>query len=226
MDVLVLIRQQRFSDFHSAQHSVTILAPNHCRKTNASCNAVHVTHATNNQSSTLSCDFWNHNISWTWTFVMDLVSFVGQTNCLLCDLRTLKAEPEVFVYFFIRIHSDIGLDHYFDTNIFRYLFVLFFCYKYIWIFVHIKNFTFATPGYPILWAAGPIAVSTISNLHTRKTKTKKEKKKEEKKERRKTLPEAQRTQKLTPWLGLNLATTWHLLHLLKIWPPDGATCNS
>ena len=42
----------------------------------------------------------------------------------------------------------------------------------------------------------------------------------------KTLPEAQRTQKLTPWLGLNLATTWHLLHLLQIWPPDGATCNS
>ena len=28
----------------------------------------------------------------------------------------------------------------------------------------------------------------------------------------KTLPEAQRTQKLTPWLGLNLATTWHHLH--------------
>ena len=28
----------------------------------------------------------------------------------------------------------------------------------------------------------------------------------------KTLPEAQRTQKLTPWLGLNLATTWHYLH--------------
>ena len=26
-----------------------------------------------------------------------------------------------------------------------------------------------------------------------------------------TLPEAQRTQKLTPWLGLNLATTWHQL---------------
>ena len=42
----------------------------------------------------------------------------------------------------------------------------------------------------------------------------------------KTLPEAQRTQKLTPWLGLNLATIWHLLHLLQIWPPDGATCNS
>ena len=41
-----------------------------------------------------------------------------------------------------------------------------------------------------------------------------------------TLPEAQRTQKLTPWLGLNLATTWHLLHLLQIWPPYGATCNS
>ena len=41
-----------------------------------------------------------------------------------------------------------------------------------------------------------------------------------------TLPEAQRTHKLTPWLGLNLATTWHLLHLLQIWPPDGATCNS
>ena len=29
-----------------------------------------------------------------------------------------------------------------------------------------------------------------------------------------TLPEAQRTQKLTPWLGLNLATTWHHLHKL------------
>ena len=28
----------------------------------------------------------------------------------------------------------------------------------------------------------------------------------------KTLPEAQRTQKLTPRLGLNLATTWHHLH--------------
>ena len=41
-----------------------------------------------------------------------------------------------------------------------------------------------------------------------------------------TLPEAQRTQKLTPWLGLNLATTWHLLHLLQICPPYGATCNS
>ena len=41
-----------------------------------------------------------------------------------------------------------------------------------------------------------------------------------------TLPEAQRTQKLTPWLGINLATTWHLLHLLQIWPPDDATCNS
>ena len=27
----------------------------------------------------------------------------------------------------------------------------------------------------------------------------------------KTLPEAQRTQKLTPWLGLNLSTTWHQL---------------
>ena len=35
-----------------------------------------------------------------------------------------------------------------------------------------------------------------------------------------TLPEAQRTQKLTPRLGLNLATTWR--HL-QIWPPDGAT---
>ena len=43
---------------------------------------------------------------------------------------------------------------------------------------------------------------------------------------KKTLPEAQRTQKLTPWLGLNLATTWHLLHLLQICPPYGATCNS
>ena len=29
---------------------------------------------------------------------------------------------------------------------------------------------------------------------------------------KKTLPVAQRTQKLTPWLGLNLATTWHHLH--------------
>ena len=28
----------------------------------------------------------------------------------------------------------------------------------------------------------------------------------------KTLPEAQRTQKLTLWLGLNLATTWHHFH--------------
>ena len=28
----------------------------------------------------------------------------------------------------------------------------------------------------------------------------------------KTLPEAQRTQKLTPWLGINLATTRHHLH--------------
>ena len=27
-----------------------------------------------------------------------------------------------------------------------------------------------------------------------------------------TMPEAQRTQKLTPWLGLNLSTTWHHLH--------------
>ena len=27
-----------------------------------------------------------------------------------------------------------------------------------------------------------------------------------------TLPESQRTQKLTPRLGLNLATTWHHLH--------------
>ena len=27
--------------------------------------------------------------------------------------------------------------------------------------------------------------------------------------KRQTLPEAQRTQKLTPWLGLNLETTWH-----------------
>ena len=42
----------------------------------------------------------------------------------------------------------------------------------------------------------------------------------------KTLPEAQRTQILTPWLGLNLATTWHLLHYLQFWPPDGATCIS
>ena len=41
-----------------------------------------------------------------------------------------------------------------------------------------------------------------------------------------TLPEAQRTQKLTTWLGLNLATTWHHLHMLQIWPPDGATCIS
>ena len=39
-----------------------------------------------------------------------------------------------------------------------------------------------------------------------------------------TLPEAQRTQKLTPWLGLNLATTWHHLHYLHIWPPYSATC--
>ena len=39
----------------------------------------------------------------------------------------------------------------------------------------------------------------------------------------KTLPEAQRTQKLTPILGLNLATTWRHLHQLQIWPPDGAT---
>ena len=39
----------------------------------------------------------------------------------------------------------------------------------------------------------------------------------------KTLPEAQRTQKLTPRLGLNLATTWRHLHQLQIWPPDGAT---
>ena len=28
----------------------------------------------------------------------------------------------------------------------------------------------------------------------------------------KTLPEAQRTQKLTPWPGLNLTITWHHLH--------------
>ena len=42
----------------------------------------------------------------------------------------------------------------------------------------------------------------------------------------KTLPEAQRTQKLTPWLGLNLATPWHLLHLLQICPPYVTTCNS
>ena len=39
----------------------------------------------------------------------------------------------------------------------------------------------------------------------------------------KTLPEAQRTQKLTPRLGLNLATTWRHLHQLQIWPPDDAT---
>ena len=42
-------------------------------------------------------------------------------------------------------------------------------------------------------------------------------------ERLKTLPEAQRTQKLTPWLGLDLATSWRHLHLLQIWQPDGAT---
>ena len=38
-----------------------------------------------------------------------------------------------------------------------------------------------------------------------------------------TLPEAQRTQKLTLRLGLNLATTWRHVHYLQIWPPDGAT---
>ena len=37
-----------------------------------------------------------------------------------------------------------------------------------------------------------------------------------------TKTEAYRTQKLSPWL--NLATTWHHLHYLQIWPPDGATC--
>ena len=40
----------------------------------------------------------------------------------------------------------------------------------------------------------------------------------------KTLPEAQWTQKLTPWL--NLTTSWRHLHYLQIWPPDGATCIS
>ena len=58
-------------------------------------------------------------------------------------------------------------------------------------------------------------------------------------ELRKTLPEAQRTQKLTPWLGLNLATTrhhlhlivtnypsrWRHLHYLQICPQDGATID-
>ena len=41
-----------------------------------------------------------------------------------------------------------------------------------------------------------------------------------------TLPEAQQTQKLTLWLGLNLLTLWHHFHQLQIWPPDGATCIS
>ena len=37
----------------------------------------------------------------------------------------------------------------------------------------------------------------------------------------KTLPEAQRTQELTPWLGLDLATTWHHLISFQILPPEG-----
>ena len=41
-----------------------------------------------------------------------------------------------------------------------------------------------------------------------------------------TLPEAQRTQKLTLRRGLKLAKTWRHLHYLQIWPPDGATCIS
>ena len=45
---------------------------------------------------------------------------------------------------------------------------------------------------------------------------------------KKTLPEAQRTQKLTLGLALvaNLTTRWRHLHQLQIWPTDGATCIS
>ena len=43
----------------------------------------------------------------------------------------------------------------------------------------------------------PLSVSTSHETHQQKGKT---------------LPEAQRTQKLTPRLGLNLATTWRHLH--------------
>ena len=40
----------------------------------------------------------------------------------------------------------------------------------------------------------------------------------------KTLPEAQRTQGIDTFKVQNLATRWHILHWLQIWPPDGATC--
>ena len=65
-------------------------------------------------------------------------------ECIRIFSDTNVRSYRIRIIFFMRIYSDICLYCFFDTNIFGYSFVSFFCYEYIRIFVPVEIFTNVT----------------------------------------------------------------------------------
>ena len=88
-----------------------------------------------------------------------------RNSCDVYDMiliTLMKTRPK---YFLIRIYSDIHSYHFFDTNIFGYLFVLFFGYKYIRIFVRIENLYSPHPDSHLILFLMKIQIPQFSALH-------------------------------------------------------------